>query len=191
MPVGVRGERDHQAESRHFRQLILSALRETGSCMFKKDSAIAFYNLKKSFIRLPFPTMFSRIVGVLLSYVDRDTRIAWPSQKTLAKQVGCNEKTVKRNLEAARKLGLFMIESVGAEEMKRRVGSKRQLAAHHRFTIYTVDMTNSLWQANDAAIKEAKQVIQQSTHKGVDQRCNRKQSTKGDTEAVLEVGRIA
>ena len=139
-----------------------------------KETNISLYKLRGGFIRQPFPTMFSRIVTVLLTYIDRETHNAWPSQKTLARQVGCNEKTVKRNLEAARKLGLFMIESVGAEEMKRRVAGKIKLAAHHRFTIYTINLQNSLWKANAEEIKRAKQVIQQSTHKGVDQRCNRK-----------------
>jgi hypothetical protein len=38
--------------------------------------------------------------------------------------VGCNEKTVKRNLEADRNLDLLMIESVSGKELKQRTGSK-------------------------------------------------------------------
>lgn len=142
-----------------------------------KDTSMALTKLKNSFIRQPHPQMFSRIVSVLLTYVDRDTLKAWPSQKRLAGQVGCNEKTVKRNLEAARNLGLLTIESVSGEELKLRTSSKKKLPPHHRFTIYTIHMDHPLWKGDGEAVREAKQLIKQSTHKGVDERCDRHRRT--------------
>jgi hypothetical protein len=138
-----------------------------------KESGIALTKLKTAFIRQPFPQMFSRILSVLLTYVDSDTVRAWPSQQRIASQVGCNEKTVKRNLQAARALGLLKIESVSAEELRPRVGSKKRLPPHHRFTIYTINVNHSLWKGDAEAVAEARMIIKESTHQGVEKRCSK------------------
>jgi hypothetical protein len=130
--------------------------------------------------------MFSRIVSVLLSYVDSGSFQAFPSQKRLAQHVGCSEKTIKRNLAAARNLGLLTIESVSGEELRRRVGSKKRLPPHHRFTIYTIHIEHWLWKADEDAIREARLTIKESTYKGVDQRCDIR--SKCHTVATLPDG---
>jgi hypothetical protein len=135
-----------------------------------KFTSLTISKIRSSFVRLPFPATFSRIVSVLLTYVDRDTLQAWPSQKRLSDHVGCHEKTVKRNLQAARQLGLLKIESVDACELQRRVGGKRRLAPHHRFTIYTIDISHPLWKGSPQDVEQAKGVIKKSTHRGVDER---------------------
>lgn len=72
---------------------------------------------------------------MVLIYIDRDTLRAWPSQQRIAWHVGCNEKTVKRNLETARNLGLLRIDGVRAEELGQWIGGGKQLRPNERFTL--------------------------------------------------------
>jgi len=137
-----------------------------------KETGIALGKLRSKLTRQPYPQMFSRVLSVVLSHVNRDKLIAWPSQKTIALEVGCSVKTVKRNLDAAKKLGLITIESVGADELRQRTGYTK-VTPGRRYTIYRVDMSNDLWNADPATIRKANERIRESTHKGITKRCNR------------------
>lgn len=137
-----------------------------------KESSIALGKLKSKLVRQPYPQMFSRVLSVLLSYVNRDKGIAWPSQKKIAQEVGCSVKAVKRNLDAAKKLGLVTIESVGAEELRERTGYTNVVPGR-RYTIYRVNMGHVLWNADPETVREAREQIRESTHKGITKRCRR------------------
>ena len=108
----------------------------------------------------------------MLSHINRDKLIAWPSQKKIAEEVGCSVKAVTRNLDAAKKLGLITIESVGADELRARTGSTK-VTPGHRYTIYRIDMSHHLWNADPATIREANERIRKSSHQGITERCSR------------------
>jgi hypothetical protein len=136
-----------------------------------KETGIALGKLRLKLTRQPYPQMFSRVLCVVLSHVNRDKLIAWPSQKTIAQQVGCSVKAVKRNLDAAKQLGLITIESVGADELRQRTGYTK-VTPGRRYTIYRINMSNNLWDADPATIREANERIRISSHKGITMRCN-------------------
>jgi AraC-like DNA-binding protein len=96
-----------------------------------KESAIALGKLKATFRRQSLPDKFSRLVSLLLNHLDRNTYICWPSRRKLAELLGCSEKTLQRNLGAIRELGLFEMETIGADEMRCRVGIKTRVTDRH------------------------------------------------------------
>ena len=146
-----------------------------------KESAIALGKLKAAFRRQPLPDKFSRLVTLLLDHLNRDTLICWPSRSRLAQLMGCSEKTVQRNLRAVRELGLFEMETIGADEMRRRVGSKIRVTNRHSYTIYKLNSAHPLWKGEDFV--KAMGIIKSATWRGVDQRGRNQQP-----ETVLQSG---
>lgn len=134
-----------------------------------KESAIALGKLKAAFRRLPLPDKFSRLVSLLLDHLNRDTLICWPSRGRLAQLMGCSEKTVQRNLRAIRELGLSDLETIGADEMRRLVGSKLKVTERHTYTIYRLNADHPLWK--EEGLAQAKEVIKAATWWGVQERC--------------------
>jgi hypothetical protein len=148
-----------------------------------KESAIALGKLKAAFRRLPLPDKFSRLVSLLLDHLNRDTLICWPSRGRLAQLMGCSEKTVQRNLRAIRELGLFDLETVGADEMRQRAGNKLKVTDRHTYTIYCLNADHPLWKGE--GLGHAKEVIKSATWRGVAERCqqqvpNTPQSPNGE-----------
>jgi hypothetical protein len=134
-----------------------------------KESAIALGKLKAAFRRQPLPDKFSRLVTLLLDHLNRDTLICWPSRGRLAQLMGCSEKTVQRNLRAVRKLGLFEMKTIGADEMRCRVGNKIRVTDRHTYTIYKLNSAHPLWKGEGLA--KAKEIIKSATWRGVETRC--------------------
>ena len=141
-----------------------------------KESAIALGKLKATFRRLPLPDKFSRLVSLILDHLNRDTLICWPSRGRLAQLMGCSEKTVQRNLRAVRELELFEMETIGADEMRRRVGSKIRVTDRHSYTIYKLNSAHPLWKGE--GLPKAMGIIKSATWRGVDQRCRNQQSER-------------
>jgi len=144
-----------------------------GWSFMSKESAIALGRLKATFRRQPLPDKFSRLVSLLLDHLNRDTFICWPSRGRLAELMGCSEKTVQRNLRAVRELGLFDMETIGADEMRRRVGSKIRVTDRHTYTIYRLNSNQPLWKGND--LSKAMEIIKTATWRGVEERCRNQQ----------------
>jgi hypothetical protein len=138
-----------------------------------KETAIALGKLKAAFRRLPLPDKFSRLVALLLDHLNRDTFICWPSRSRLAQIMGCSEKTVQRNLRAVRELELFEMETVGADEMRRRIGGKIRVTDRHSYTIYKLNSAHPLWKGEGLA--KAIGIIKSATWRGVEQRCRNHQ----------------
>src|SRR4051812_16530434 len=87
--------------------------------------------------------------------------------------MGCSAKTVQRNLRAVRELGLFDMETIGADEMRRRVGSKIRVTDRHTYTIYKLNPDHPLWKGKDLA--KAMEIIKPATWRGVEERCRNPQ----------------
>lgn len=138
-----------------------------------QQSAIELGKIKARFQRMPLPAKFSRIVSVLLGYVNKENDVAWPSRKLLASAVGCSEKTVQRNLAAVRRIGIFTVETIGGEEARHRLRLKRA-TDRHLYTLYTLNRKHPLWSGDKEEIQRAKAVIKGLTWRGIAERTARR-----------------
>lgn len=148
-----------------------------------KESSMRLGKIKTKFTRQPLPPTFSRIVSVMLTYVDRDTYYAWPSKQKIAKHVGCSEKTVARNLQAIKQLRLFECQTLGSEGMRRRLGDRFKPGdrSQRLFTLYQLNVNHPLWSGK--GIHEAKDVIRKATHAGISRRV--RTAAEADAEPVV------
>lgn len=149
-----------------------------------RERSIRLGKIRSQFQKLPLPDKFSRVVTVLLTYVNRETYLCWPSKITLAKNIGCSEKAVARNLKAAKQIGLFDVQTYGHKEMKQLVGSKFNVKASGQrlYALYKLNENHPLWRGE--GIEAAKTIIKQYSYAGISLRSGKKSTTsQADKEA--------
>ena len=123
------------------------------------------FRIKNNWPRVAVPDKFHRIVGFLLSSINKDDLTCYPSTATIAATACCHRSTVKRNLRAIRQIGLFKIENIGAEEARLRFRGRIKTSPRHRYNVYHVNLNHPLWDGE--GIEEAMQVIREMTYQGV------------------------
>jgi hypothetical protein len=94
--------------------------------------------------------------------------------------MGCSEKTIQRNLRAIRQLGLFDMETIGADEMRCRIGGKIRVTDRHTYTIYKLNSNHPLWKGEN--LDKAMGIIRSATWRGVKERCSNQVSEMGDVD---------
>lgn len=113
--------------------------------MDRREMHRQIVQLRRDFFKRSYPTNFKLLILALLEYTNSSTLECWPSQATLARIVGVSVRSIRRNLLAVEKLGLFTISRSKGK------GS----------SIYTLCLTAKAWQADKAEL--VTQVVKQFT----------------------------